>query len=78
MLASEVYYIWRETNVWLQGKAFCNVLVVYSDIVQCIISKVNLLCNMAFSDTNSWSISDDIFFYSSWFIFYLSFEGMSF
>jgi hypothetical protein len=70
MLASVVYYIWRETNVWLQGKAFCNVLVVYSDIVKCIIYKVNLLCNMASSDTNkrlyiSWGISDDIFFYSS-------------
>ena len=70
MLASVVYYIWRETNVWLHGKASCNVLVVYSDIVKCIISKVNLLCNMASSDTNkrlyiSWGISVIFFFYSS-------------
>lgn len=69
MLATVVYYIWRGRNDWLLGEAPRNVLVVYSDIVKCIVSKINHFHNMASSETNrrfyiSWGFSGDIFYSS--------------
>jgi hypothetical protein len=47
-----VYYIWRERNARLHGEAPRNNSIVYSDIVNCIVSKVNLLHNMVSLNIN--------------------------
>jgi hypothetical protein len=52
MLAIVVYYIWRKKNVRLHDEASRNNSIVYSNIVHYIVSKVNLLHNMASSDAN--------------------------
>jgi len=65
----------RGRNVRLHGEASRNDQVVYSDIVQCIVMKVNLYHNMASSDTNNrrlhiaWRFADDIF-NSRWFLLF--------
>jgi hypothetical protein len=52
MSATTVYHIWKERNDRLYGEAPRNDSVVYSDIVQCIVTKVNICHNMASSHTN--------------------------
>ena len=66
MLVSVIYYIWRERNAHLYGDAPCISLMIYREIVSCIVSKVNYICNMTSSITNrrlhiTWGFSDDIF-----------------
>jgi hypothetical protein len=66
MSPTVVYHIWRERNVKPHREDPCNDSVVYIDIVQCIVTKVNLCCNMAFSATNrrlyiAWRFAENIF-----------------
>jgi hypothetical protein len=66
ILSSVVYYIWRERNACFHGEALCTSLMVFRDIVSCIISKVKSIHNMASSITNrrlyiAWGFSDEIF-----------------
>ena len=66
ILSSVVYYIWRERNACFHGEAPCTSLMVFRDIVSCIISKVKSIHNMASSITNrrlyiAWGFSDEIF-----------------
>jgi hypothetical protein len=65
MLATAIYYVWRERNARLHGDAPHNISVVYSDIIKSTISKVNPFCNIISLDTNRrlyilWGFSDDI------------------
>jgi len=43
MLATIVYYIWKEWNACLYGDTPRTSSMVYRDIVSCIILKVNLM-----------------------------------
>ena len=52
MLATVVYYICRESNARLHGDAPRTSLMVFRDIISCIVSKVNSIFNMASSITN--------------------------
>lgn len=67
MLAITVYYIQRKRNARLHRETPRNSTVIYTDIVNYIISKVNFLCNMvAHTDTNrrlhiAQRFSDDVF-----------------
>jgi len=51
MLVSVIYYIWRERNAHLYGDAPCISLMIYREIVSCIVSKVNYIRNMTSSIT---------------------------
>ena len=66
MFATAIYNIWKERNARLHGDAPCTSSMIYRDIVRCIISNVNPICNMASSITNrrlhiAWGFSNDIF-----------------
>jgi hypothetical protein len=52
MLATVVYYIWKERNASLNGDAPYTSSMIYRDIVSWIVSKVNHIRNMASSITN--------------------------
>jgi hypothetical protein len=65
ILASVICYIWRERNARLHGYAPHTSLMVFRDIVNCIVSKVKCIRNMASLITNRrlniiWVFSDDI------------------
>ena len=65
ILASVVCYIWRKRNVCLHGDAPRTSLMVFRDIVSCIVSKVKCIRNLASLITNRrlhimWRFSDDI------------------
>jgi len=52
MLATADYYIWRERNARVHSDAPHTSSMIYRDISCCIVSKVNLICNMASSVAN--------------------------
>jgi hypothetical protein len=65
ILASVVCYIWRERNVRLHSDAPRTSLMVFRDIVSCIVSKVKCIRNMDSLITNRrlhimWGFSDNI------------------
>jgi len=65
MLASAVYYIWREMNARLHGDAPHTSSMIYREIVSCIFSKLNSIRHMASSITNrrlhiTWEFFNDI------------------
>jgi hypothetical protein len=66
MLATVVYYIWKERNASLNSDAPYTSSMIYRDIVSWIVSKVNHIRNMASSITNrrlhiAWGFSNYIF-----------------